>query len=63
MQALAKETEKEVIAIQGDKSEKLIDIFSLYSFFAFQEKKGDEVMIYQRKSTELAREAFGGEMN
>jgi len=35
VQKLAKETELEIVAIQGEKSEKLMEIFGLYSFFAF----------------------------
>lgn len=59
VQALAKETEKQITEIQGEKSEKLIEVFALYSFFAFQRGKHDEVMIFQRKSTKLSLETFG----
>jgi len=45
--------------IQGEFSEKLIEVYALHSFFALQAKKPDEVSVYQKRSTKLALDAFG----
>ena len=57
--SLAKETEDLILLIQGEHSEKLIDIYALYSFFSIQQNKQDEAIIYQKKANRLALEAFG----
>ena len=56
---LAKETEDLILLIQGENSEKLIDIYALYSFFSIHQNKQDEAIIYQKKANRLALEAFG----
>ena len=56
---MAEDTEKQIIAIQGEQSEKLIEIYSLYSYFAIQQKRADDCMVYQRRSTKLCEENHG----
>ena len=56
---LAKETEDLILLMQGENSEKLIDVYALYSFFAIHQNKQDEATIYQKKANRLALEAFG----
>ena len=43
---LAKDVEKSIKEIQGEQSEKLIEVYALFSFFAFHQGQGDVVMNY-----------------
>ena len=54
-----KETEDLIILLQGESSENLIQVFALYSFFALQANKPEDVCVYQKKASRLALEAFG----
>ena len=51
VQNLAEMTKNHIIAIQGPKSDKLIEIYCLYSFFAFQSGDVAQGMAYQKQST------------
>ena len=57
----AKDIEDKTLRLQGDKSERLIEIYCLYSFFEFQKNNFDEGMRLQRKSTIISKQAFGAE--
>ena len=47
----AKEVEEKTLRLQGEKSERLIEIYSLYSFFEFQAGNTEAGMQQQRKAS------------
>ena len=44
VQSLAEDTEKQIKVIQGAGSDRLIEVYCLYSFFEFQKGKVDKGM-------------------
>ena len=57
--AYAQETEKEIKAVQGELSDSLIEVYSLYSFIGFQQQNAEMVLINQRKATDICERCFG----
>ena len=57
----AKEIEDRALALQGDQSEKLIEVFCLYSFFHFQAGDLQAGVRMQRKASDLSLRFFGAE--
>ena len=47
MRSLAKSTEKQIKVIQGERSEKLIEVYCLNSFFAFSDGDVERGMALQ----------------
>ena len=45
--------------MQGHQSDKLIEIYCLYSFFAFQSQDFEQGMAYQELATQLTVTLFG----
>ena len=57
----AREIEERVLTLQGEQSEKLIEIFCLYSFFLFQSGDLQSGVRMQRKASQLSLAFFGAE--
>lgn len=51
VQGLAEQAKNHIIAIQGHQSEKLIEIYCLYSFFAFHRQDFEQGMAFQEMAT------------
>ena len=59
VQGLAEQAKSHIIAIQGHQSEKLIEIYCLYSFFAFRRQDFEQGMAFQEMATQLTQTLFG----
>ena len=55
----AEETEKEIKIVQGENSDQLIEIYSLYSFVGMQMGKPQMVLINQRKASAVCEKNYG----
>ena len=59
--AAAEELEKKTLQLQGDKSERLVEVYCLYSFFELQGGNFEGGMELQRKATRISLQASGAE--
>ena len=61
--AAAEELEKKTLQLQGDKSERLVEVYCLYSFFELQGGNFEGGMELQRKATRISLQASVGKQN
>ena len=55
----AKECEKLILLLMGEKSEKLAEIYCLYSFFELQNGQLQKGALMQKKATKIVEDCYG----